>query len=60
VSIEVATRRERPLVTLDLPAATQGLTGFSLHPDGKRFATSISIWPTDIWMLEGFDHQPKN
>jgi predicted Ser/Thr protein kinase len=59
-SIEAATGRERPLVTLDLPAAAQGLTGFSLHPDGKRFATSISIWPTDIWMLEGFDHQPKD
>jgi Tol biopolymer transport system component len=59
-SIEAATGRERQLATLELPAAVQGLNGFSLHPDGTRFATSIGIWPTDIWMLEGFDHRPKD
>jgi hypothetical protein len=32
-----------------------GIDGFSLHPDGKRFLTSIAKWPYDIWMLEGFD-----
>ena len=59
-SIEAATGRERQLGTLELPAAVQGLNGFSLHPDGTRFATSIGTWPTDIWMLEGFDDRPKN
>ena len=59
-SIEAATGRERQLGTIELPAAVQGLNGFSLHPDGTRFATSIGIWPTDIWMLEGFDHRPKH
>ena len=59
-SINTATGRERQLGTLALPAAVQGLNGFSLHPDGTRFATSIGIWPTDIWMLQGFDHRPKD
>jgi Tol biopolymer transport system component len=59
-SINAATGRERQLGILELPAAVQGLNGFSLHPDGTRFATSIGIWPTDIWMLEGFDDWPKN
>lgn len=59
-SIDTATGRERQLGTLELPAAVEGLNGFSLHPDGTRFATSIGIWPTDIWMLEGFDQQAKN
>ena len=54
-SIDVATGRERLLATLDLPSTAYGTTGFSLHPDGKRFATSIVIWPSDIWMLEGFE-----
>ena len=35
--------------------APLGAGGFSLHPDGTRFATSIQIWPSDIWMVEGFD-----
>jgi hypothetical protein len=34
-----------------------GLAGFSLHPDGTRFITSLGLWPSDIWMLEGFDRQ---
>jgi hypothetical protein len=58
LSIEAATGREQLLATLDLPAATQGIGGFSLHPDGKRFLTSISVWPSDILMLEGFARSP--
>jgi eukaryotic-like serine/threonine-protein kinase len=54
-SVDVATGRETRLADLDLPAATSDLRGFSLHPDGTRFLTSIAIWPYDIWMLEGFD-----
>jgi Tol biopolymer transport system component len=54
-SIDVATGRETRLADLDLPDATDSLNGFSLHPDGTRFATAIALWPYDIWMLEGFD-----
>ena len=56
-SVEVATGRERLVADLDLPASAMGLTGFSLHPDGTRFATSLGLWPSDIWMLEGFDRR---
>lgn len=57
VSIDVATGAERKLADVDFPATTDGVQGFSLHPDGTRFATSIAKWPFDIWMLEGFDPQ---
>ncbi len=46
---------ERLLADLDLPVNVGELDGFSLHPDGTRFATSIAKWPYDIWMLEGFE-----
>ena len=54
-SIDVKTGAEKLLASLDLPASTDSIAGFSLHPDGKRFLTSIAKWPYDIWMLEGFD-----
>jgi len=34
-------------------ASANTIAGFSLHPDGKRFLTSIAKEPYDIWMLEG-------
>jgi hypothetical protein len=55
LSFDVATGLERKLADIDLPVTTDDLRGFSLHPDGKRYATSIAKWPFDIWMLEGFD-----
>jgi serine/threonine-protein kinase len=57
-SIDVKNGADRLLAPLDFPASTANIAGFSLHPDGKRFLTSIAKWPYDIWMLEGFD-QPK-
>ena len=54
-SIDVKTGAERMLAPVDLPASTADIAGFSLHPDGKRFLTSIAKRPYDIWMLEGFD-----
>jgi hypothetical protein len=30
------------------------VSGFSLHPDGKRFAISVVTQNRDIWLLEGF------
>jgi hypothetical protein len=47
------------LAPLDLPASTDDVAGFSLHPDGNRFLASIAKWPYDIWMLEGFDQMPR-
>jgi serine/threonine protein kinase len=54
-SIDVRSGADRLLAPLDFPASTANIAGFSLHPDGKRFLTSIAKWPYDIWMLEGFD-----
>lgn len=54
-SVDVKTGAEKFVAPLDLPASTNELDGFSLHPDGKRFLTSIAKFPFDIWMLEGFD-----
>jgi Tol biopolymer transport system component len=56
-SVEVKTGSEKRLAALNLPPNASEVAGFSLHPDGKRFATSIGRWPYDIWMLEGFDQQ---
>ena len=54
-SIDVKSGADRLLAPLDFPAYTANIAGFSLHPDGKRFLTSIAKWPYEIWMLEGFD-----
>ena len=43
------------LAPIDLAVSTGNIVGFSLHPDGSHFLTSIARWPFDIWMLEGFD-----
>jgi hypothetical protein len=51
----VKTGADQMLASLDLPASTNAIAGFSVHPDGKRFLTSIAKWPHDIWMFEGFD-----
>jgi Tol biopolymer transport system component len=56
--IDVKSGADKMLASLDLPASANAISGFSLHPDGKRFLTSIAKWPFDIWMFEGFD-QPK-
>src|SRR5262249_16197895 len=59
ISVDIKTGVEKRLAALNLPPTVSGVEGFSLHPDGKRFATSIACFPYDIWMLEGFD-QPKS
>ena len=58
-SIDVKTGAEKMLAPIDLPASAGNILGFSLHPDGKRFLTSVSKWPFDIWMLEGWDQPQK-
>jgi len=54
-AIDVNTGAEKFLAPVELPASTANVASFSLHPDGKRFLTSIAKWPYEIWMLEGFD-----
>ena len=54
-AVDVGTGRERLVTRVDLPDATQQVTGLSLHPDGKRILISALGDPADIWMLKGFD-----
>jgi hypothetical protein len=54
-SVDVATGRERLVADVDVSASVRAVSGFSLHPDGTRILTSMQLWPSDIWMLEGFD-----
>jgi len=56
-SVDVKSGAEKLMGAVDLPPATEGIAGFSLHPDGKSFLISIAKWPYDIWMLEGFDQK---
>lgn len=37
-SVNVKTGAERPNASLDLPASTDQILGFSLHPDGSAFS----------------------
>jgi Tol biopolymer transport system component len=53
VTMEVESGRERRVSVLNLPTSAT-IVGFSLHPDGKSFATSVGIAKFDIWLLEGF------
>jgi Tol biopolymer transport system component len=41
-SVDVKTGAEKMLAPVDLPASTDSIAGFSMHPDGKRFLTSIA------------------
>ena len=51
--ITVPACQEKKVTLLDLPASGE-VVGFSLHPDGKSFATSVGVTRHDIWLLEGF------
>jgi Tol biopolymer transport system component len=53
-SVDMATGVEKMLTPIDLPASTNAIAGFSMHPDGKRFLTSIAKQPLNIWTIEGF------
>jgi Tol biopolymer transport system component/predicted Ser/Thr protein kinase len=56
-SVDVSTGAERLVGNVDLSVPALIAEGFSLHPDGTRFVTSVGIHPYDIWMLEGFPQQ---
>ena len=53
VAFDVQSGKERAITGLRLPPRAT-LTGFSLHPSGKSFATAVGIARHDIWLLEGF------
>ncbi len=53
-SLNIETRAEKVIGPLPLPAIAD-LSGYSLSPDGKSFATSASHPTGDIWLLEGFE-----
>ena len=53
VTFDVDSGRELKATNLKLPPRAS-ITGFSLHPNGKSFATAIGIARHDIWLLEGF------
>ena len=60
-SVNVKSGAEKLLAPIDLPASVDRIAGFSIHPDGKRFLTSVAKFPFDIWMLEGFEQpEPKS
>ncbi|HXB72785.1 MAG TPA: protein kinase [Candidatus Acidoferrales bacterium] len=60
-SVNVKSGAEKFLAPIDLPASVDRIAGFSIHPDGKRFLTSVAKFPFDIWMLEGFEQpEPKS
>jgi Tol biopolymer transport system component len=54
-TVNVRSAAERFLAPIDFPASVDEAGGFSMHPDGKRFLTSIARFPFHIWMLEGFE-----
>jgi Tol biopolymer transport system component len=56
-SVDVKTGAEKRLASIRMPPNIGEVAAFSLHPDGKRFATAIARWNYDIWMLEGFDQR---
>jgi eukaryotic-like serine/threonine-protein kinase len=52
--VNVGTGAEKLVSALDLPPSIAGLSGFSIHPDGKRALTSMAKFPFQIWVLDGF------
>jgi Tol biopolymer transport system component len=55
--VSETTGAEKLVASLNLPPASAGLSGFSIHPDGKRALTSVAKFPFRIWMLEGFEQR---
>ena len=51
-AVEVSSGKERSRVLLPIPSDSS-IAGFSVHPDGKSFLTSINEPKSDIWLLEG-------
>jgi serine/threonine protein kinase len=52
--IEVPGGKEQKQLDLGIPG-TASVNGFSLHPDGTRFAMAVGVQKSDIWLLEGVE-----
>jgi len=52
-TVDMRTLAERSTVALSVPPSAT-LSGFSLHPDGRSFATGIGMARHDIWVIDGF------
>ncbi len=52
-AIGVPGGEEVKVTPLDIPVSAR-VQGFSVHPNGKSFATSVGVPRYDIWLLEGF------
>ena len=50
-TLSVESAEELSASPLDLPA-NAAVEGFSLHPDGQSFATSVGLARFDIWLLD--------
>jgi len=64
--VDIATGRETHVTDLGPQTAaleyasfdgSMAYRGFSLHPDGKSFLTSVYRLKSDIWLLEDFDRR---
>ena len=53
-SLDIETKAQKVLGELHIAPEAE-LRSFSLAPDGKSFATSVSHPAGDIWILEGFE-----
>jgi WD40 repeat protein len=56
VTYDVGTGQRKTTRTLDLPMGR--VSGLSLHPDGRRFLTSVIRFEYDIWLIEGLLRPP--
>ncbi len=53
LTVDVHTGKDRLIGYMDFPPDAT-VSGFSMHPDGTRFATTVAKANTDIWMIENF------
>jgi hypothetical protein len=51
-SVDVDSGIEKKFVTLDIPPRNT-LAHLSLHPDGKRFLTTVETEASDLWIMDG-------
>jgi len=58
-NLDTQSGKELKTANLRLPVSAL-VDGFSLHPDGTSFITSVGIPKFDIWLLEGFNGAAKS
>ncbi|MDQ2947328.1 MAG: protein kinase [Acidobacteriota bacterium] len=50
--VQIPSGVERRLTAIDLPPAYE-MRGMSLHPDGKRYLSTVRKVSSDIWLVDG-------